>query len=294
MPTRRTTIAALVGSACGPVLARSGRPLVQGVVWQPSESSVSPDGRWNLLGATTLLVQWTHVDGISFVPGIGSKQVPSLPDWARIAARPWAREVILGLAGHFDAHAARANLEALAQVSRRLAGDLRERFATDMRGAHLNVVGWYFPVEVDPTWPDPARMRQALAALPRPLWISVFDNSNIGPDEFSSWVARWLPRDVGVFFQDGVGLYKREPSVALRYFRSLEKVLGASRVRLIAEAFRVDPAPPQFRAAKPDELAPQLRTYVGCPMFLFEGPQYLPDHAVGELVTLLRAALPGS
>ncbi|HYF17574.1 MAG TPA: hypothetical protein VEA40_06865, partial [Ramlibacter sp.] len=140
----------------------------------------------------------------------------------------------------------------------------------------VNVAGWYFPVEVDPTWVDAAAMAGALAGLPRPLWISVYDNSNIGPEALASSLQRWLPRDVGVFFQDGVGVHAREARVAADYMRVLSERLGRERVRLIAEAFRPRTGG-GFRAATPEELRPQLAAYAGWPVYLFEtryvGPQ---------------------
>ena len=38
----------------------------------------------------------------------------------------------------------------------------------------------------------------ALDALPRPLWISVYDSANVGPYELAESLAAWLPKDVGV------------------------------------------------------------------------------------------------
>jgi hypothetical protein len=257
------------------------RQLAQGVVWQPSAHSTEPRGGWQRLGASELLVQWTQVDGVSFVPGQGGKASPNLPDWRAIAAQPWARRVILGLAGRFDAHEARASVKSLAQASQQLARSLADGGPVGFRPA-----GWYFPVEVDPTWRDvQQQLPPLLTALPRPLWISAFDNSNIGPGNFAEWAGRWLPRDVGIFFQDGVGLHMRQPDVALTYYRALVRQLGSARVRLIAEAFRPYEGT-QFRPAKPDELLPQLLAYRGVPVFLFEGPQYLSDPLVQEVLAL--------
>jgi hypothetical protein len=57
---------------------------------------------------TDLLVQWTAVDGMSFLPGTATlpksptaalEMSKHLPDWTRVGNEPWARNVIVGLAG---------------------------------------------------------------------------------------------------------------------------------------------------------------------------------------------------
>jgi hypothetical protein len=222
-------------------------------------------------------VQWSVVDDWAFIPGVeGIPTAPQLPDWTRIAKEPWAKEVILGLAGRFSEPEARSRMEDLAALSQRLA----------QLPTPLNVVGWYFPVEVDPTWADAARMAPLLAQLPRPLWVSVYDSTNVGANVLADWLTTWLPRDVGVFFQDGVGVHARNPSTARHYADVLSSRLGASRLRIIVEAFRPDPGG-GFRAASAAELVPQIAAYNGYELYLFDGPHYVSD----ELVTNLAAAL---
>jgi hypothetical protein len=247
-------------------------PPINGVVWQPDNATLEPRGDWQRLGATQLLVQWTAVDGQAFVEGAGLPVGERLPDWRRIAGEPWAREVILGLAGRFDEQAARSDITALAEVSSKLA----------QLPTPLNVVGWYFPVEIDPTWREAPQLAALLNKLPRPLWISVYDSANIGPRELAQGLATWLPADVGVFFQDGVGVHAREARVALRYADVLRGQLGTARVRIIAEAFRPKPGG-GFRPATPAELAPQLAMYAGYPIYLFDGPHYLGPDLVDAL-----------
>ena len=247
-------------------------PPVEGTVWQIDNETFVPKGDWDRLGAKRLLVQWTVVDGIAFREDTG---LPSgnMPDWKRIATEPWAREVILGLAGRFDEKSARAEIGPLAELSERLA-----KLPTP-----LNVVGYYFPVEIDPTWTEAPQLTALLNRLPRPLWISVYDSANVGPQELADGLTKWLPKDVGVFFQDGVGVHAREAWVARHYVTVLERALGKGRVRIIAEAFR----PQQgggFRPATIGELRPQLATYAGLPIYLFEGPRYVPPSLVDELV----------
>lgn len=247
-------------------------PTIEGVVWQIDNEHTEPRGDWERLGVRRLLVQWTVVDDLAFIPGTGLAPGAKMPDWQRIAAQPWAKEVIVGMAGRFDERGARGNLEALAQLSARIARN----------PPPVNVAGWYFPVEIDPTWMEAFRLRQLLAPLPRPLWISVYDSANVGPEELAQSLVEWLPPDVGVFFQDGVGVHAREAYVARHYANVLARRLGRERVRLIAEAFRPRPGG-GFRPATLEELKPQLATYEGFPIYLFEGPRYVPPAVVQGL-----------
>jgi hypothetical protein len=247
-------------------------PLVQGTVWQPDHSTVNPKGLWHQIGARQLLIQWSVVDATAFVSGAKVTAAEQLPDWDRIAKEPWAEQVILGLAGHFDENLSRKNYATLIELSQQLAS----------LPTPLHVVGWYFPVEVDPTWGDVTSMAKLLDRLPRPLWISVYDNLNRGPEALGDFIARWLPADVGIFFQDGVGVHARSAEVALDYANTLSARFGKNRVKIIAEAFR-----PQinggFRAATKDELMPQIRMYADHSVFLFDGPHYVSDALVDEL-----------
>jgi hypothetical protein len=254
-------------------------PPLAGIVWQPDSRTLDPRGNWQRAGVTELLVQWTAVDGMAFVQTGAMPAATPMPAWQRIAAEPWAREVILGLAGRFDEKAARADLSRLAADSAILA-----RLPTP-----LHVVGWYFPVEIDPTWLEAPSLAPLLATLPRPLWISVYDSANVGPDLLTQGLMKWLPPDVGVFFQDGVGVHAREARVARHYVDVMSARLGRERVRIIAEAFR-----PQsgggLRSATIQELAPQLASYAGYRIYLFEGPHYIADALVDQ-ITARQAAL---
>ncbi|KPW42383.1 Uncharacterized protein ALO59_02519 [Pseudomonas amygdali pv. mellea] len=248
-------------------LIQPNGPGIVGIVWQPDNATVGISGNWDKLGARQLLVQWTAVDDQSFIPGTQMTNVPVLPDWARIAKEPWAQEVILGLAGYFSENRSRDNIEQLAVLSTQLA-----KVKTP-----LNVTGWYFPAEVDPSWSRAKELPALLAKLPRPLWISVYDGANIGPAATADWLKTWLPDDIGVFFQDGVGVYARTAPVARTYADALRKRLGKNRVRIIVEAFR-----PQvgggFRPATAAELKPQIAAFDGYPLYLFDGPHYVtPD-----------------
>ena len=274
----KTSLAALLIGAVGLAvdalydLVQGTRPNIVGMVWQPDNATVGIQGDWQKLGVRELLVQWTAVDGQAFVPGSGMPEVPVLPDWTRIAKAPWAQDVIVGLAGSFSETRSRDNIEELATLSERLA-----KVKTP-----LNVTGWYFPAEVDPSWSRAKELPALLARLPRPLWISVYDGANIGPKATADWLKTWLPDDIGVFFQDGVGVYARTAPVARTYADALRKTLGKQRVKIIVEAFR-----PQlgggFRSATVDELRPQLAAYRGYPLYLFDGPHYVTPAMVDGL-----------
>lgn len=254
-------------------------PLVQGMVWQPDNATINPVGQWQRLGARQLLVQWTTVDNLAFVPGSDLYTLPVLPDWDRIAKEPWAQEVILGLAGRFDEKLARNELSKLVDTSAQLA----------LLPTPLNVVGWYFPVEIDPTWGQVMQLAKQLDRLPRPLWISVYDSANWGAEILADSLSQWLPPDVGVFFQDGVGIHARTAKVALHYADVLVARFGKHRVKLIAEAFR-----PQigggFRSASAEELLPQLAMYKNHSIYIFDGPHYVPDRLIDQLVQGKSAA----
>lgn len=282
-PQRRTLLAAGMGAALlyGCSAPASGEPgaLARGVVWQLDNDQFDPHGEWNRLGVTDLLVQWTAVDDISFLPvgdaqqRAGLQSADRLPDWTRIAGEPWARNVIVGLAGRFDETSARAQAARLVEQSKMLAA---------VRPA-VRIDGYYFPVEVDPTWQGAAALAPLLKALPKPVWISVYDNTNIGGTALAAWLDSWLPRDVGVFLQDGCGVYARGPAAAREYADALVARLGKQRVRIIAEAFR-PAAGGAFRPATAAELAPQLLAYRGFRTYLFDGPHYVSDRLVQELL----------
>lgn len=252
------------------LFACSNKPHADGIIWQPDNALTQPQGQWQTLGVKHLLVQWSVVDGLSFVETCGNR-IPKHPDWNAIANAPWATEIILGLAGRYNETDARNNLDVLFAQSKCIA----------TAPLPFTVKGWYFPVEIDPTWTDAPQLVPYLNQLPRPLWISVYDNSNIGPQALANWLAHWLPDDVGVFFQDGVGLYMREPKVAADYMATLQNTLGKQRVRLIAEAFRPD-AKGGFRAANPTELRVQLDHYTPYTTYLFES-RYVTDDVMKAL-----------
>ncbi|MFG1180639.1 alpha-amylase family protein [Xanthobacter versatilis] len=255
-------------------LGRAPR-LMEGIVWQVHGGLLDPRGDWNEIGARSLLVQWLVADGTAFVPlpDLGLPLIADAPNWSRIAREPWAQSIIAGLAGRFKEPDARRDVLALGALSARVA---RQRLP-------FTPSGFYFPVEADPTWTGVGQMASAIADIPRPLWVSAYDNSNVGAKAFADWVEGWLPRDVGLFFQDGVGVYSRSPEAARSYAQELSQRLGRGRFRLIAEAFR--PAGGDLlRAATVAELLPQLRAYAGFEVFVFDGPHYVDRLLVRKLL----------
>lgn len=246
---------------------------VEGIVWQPDAQTSRPEGEWQDIGARSLLLQWVVVDGSTFLPDAPWPQVTPETDWDRVSREPWAGQVIVGLAGRFQEVEARAQVEELASVSRLIPPRIP---------SSINVQGWYFPVEADPSWGDVHRLGRALDGLPRPLWVSVYDKTNMGGPEFVKWLQTWLPDDVGVLFQDGVGEHIRNARTASKYTQALESALGKDRVILIAEAFRPGEAG-GFRAATADELRSQLNQYADHSVYVFDGPHYVGAEAVADL-----------
>ena len=246
--------------------------MADGILWQIDDKTIDLQGNWDRMGARTLLIQWSALNDVSFIEGGPWPLAERLPDWQSIARQPWAKEVILGLAGRSDENAARADFPNLVEVSERLA-----RLPTP-----LNVVGWYFPVEIDSSWQGARQLGPLLSRLPRPLWLSLYDSANVGAETLTQWLDEWLPPDVGIFFQDGVGVHARTAEVARQHADVLIRSLGKSRVRMIAEAFRPESGG-GFRPATAAELSVQLQIYEGLPVYLFDGPHYLSERLVNEL-----------
>jgi len=273
---RRLLKAGLAAFSLGLPLRAGARalPQVAGVVWQLHGNTPQAEGSWHRLGARELIVQWMAVDGMAYVPGTGMTEAARMPDWQRIARQPWAERVIVGLSGRFDEQTTRRSLDAMLAESLRIA---RLRFP-------FRVSGWYFPAEVDPNWHDaPRALPPVLARLPRPLWITIYDTDDIGAERYADWIASFVPADVQVLFQDSVGVGTRTPAAARMYADAIARRLGKDRIAIEVEAFRTEAG--KFRPATAAELRAQLPAFDGYRTYLFDGPHYVPERVIEELLS---------
>lgn len=263
-------------------------PQAGGVVWQTLLSNVALRRQWDTLGVRRVLLQWIAVDGVSFIDN------PWLPTYNvklnlnEFVQNAWAEQVIVGLPGYFNETTAR---NSLAQM-----GDWAEKFGT--LSYPSRVAGFYFPVEIDPTWQT---AKQDLAPiwdkLPRPLYISAYYGNGIDGEAAAQWLADLLPQDVILMFQDGVGAFDFSLELARSRIRQLENHLGAHRVHVIAEAFRYnggwDGTPGEyFLPLEPGEYAERINAYsdlnAARRLWVFDAPNYMSS----KLIQQLNGAIP--
>lgn len=247
--------------------AQSIPPKIEGIFWQVDQIS-HPSGNWHLLGIDTFVTQWSIVDGHSFFKEIPTQQWEHQPKWNSIAEQPWAKKVILGLAGNYQEPIARENIDQL--------------FLQSQQVIHTKLpvqpAGYYFPVEADPSWHGIANLAHHVSEFKRPVWISIYSADRKSPF-LHYWLESWLPDNAQVFFQDGVGVGTRSPEEAALIYKNLKNEFGENRVVIILEAFRPKPDG-SFRAAYPWEIAKQLRAYAGQRIYIFDGPHYLDKASV--------------
>lgn len=251
--------------------AQAQQPLIEGVFWQPDTLTSDPSGIWDQIGADTFAVQWMVVDGYAWYQPAPFPPWASQPNWSRIVQAPWARKIIAGLPGSYSEPYARSQLNPLYSMAWQMA-NAPLPFTPD---------AYYFPVEADPSWTDIAAYGQQLQQLPRPLWVSAYAGER-QPANLVDWVNSWLPRDVGLFFQDGVGVGARTPSEARALADSLRASLGDTRFAIVLEAFRQQ-ADGSFRAAQAQEIVEQLKAYKGLRIYIFDGPHYVNDSTVKQI-----------
>lgn len=266
----------------------TGRPPAGGMLWQMLLNNVAVRRSWETLGVHKTLLQWIAVDGYSFVDN------PWLPtyniklDMNDLATYPWAKEIIVGLPGFFNEHTSRTSLPLMA--------DWAEKFGTLQYPS--NVKGFYFPVEIDPTWTTAIEdMRDIWPRLPRPLYISAYYGNNINGEVAAQWLAELLPPDVTLLFQDGVGAFGFELSLARERVHQLERHLGKERVHVICEVFRINPAwdgtdGTYFLKLSPNEYAARVSQYTKVNnegrLWLFDGPNYISS----DLIQRVNRAIP--
>lgn len=258
--------------AMAPALASAGQKLIEGVFWQPDRATHQPAGNWEKLGADTFVVQWLVTDHKAWYPSHRFAPWDTQPDWGRIRDEPWARHIIAGLSGHYAEQAARDNLAQVTTESQQVS---REPLP-------FKPSGYYFSVEADPSWINVCRMREALANLPRPLWISIYSHER-QPKRLDLWLKSWLPADVNVFFQDGVGIGTRTPAEARQIADQLVQQFGRKRVVMVMETFRKSAIGDGFRSGYPWEIIGQLKAYRGQRIYAFDGPHYLGNWTVKAL-----------
>ncbi len=242
--------------------ANTAAPKIEGIFWQVDQMS-QPSGNWQLLGVDTLVNQWSIVDGRSFFNEIPVQPWDVQPDWQHIGKQPWAKHVILGLAGIFQEPVARENIDQLYQQSRQI---IQAKLP-------VPVTSYYFPVEADPTWNGVHTLGQYIAQFKLPVWVSIYSAEPEAPF-LEYWLESWLPPNAKVFFQDGVGVGTRSPEEAAQIYGTLKEQFGEDRVVIILEAFRLK-KDGTFRAAYPWEISKQLKAYSGQRIFIFDGPHYL-------------------
>ena len=106
----------------------------------------------------------------------------------------------MGLAGIFQEPIARENIDQLYLQSQQIIN----------APLPIQVSGYYFPVEADPSWNGVANLAQYISQFQRPVWISIYSADRKAPF-LHHWLESWLPANANVFFQDGVGVGTRNP-----------------------------------------------------------------------------------
>lgn len=255
----RLALVMLVLLAAAGAWLRLSSPVVlaEGIFWQPDQQHLGPHGDWQQIGVESLVVQYGSVDERAWFANAYQQAYADVPDWKRIGGEPWARRIVMGLAGNFDEDASRQRVSDLARMSSLLA-----------QHTPLPASAYYFPVEADPSWKDVGTLGTALNTLPRPLWVSIYSRP-ITPQALAAWVLTWLPPDVGVMLQDGVGIGDRSPEQAQALFDALQRTLGPGRVIMVAETFHQD-AEGNLQSAPLSQLVRQLKTYRGDRVYLYD------------------------
>lgn len=235
------------------------QPLIRGVIWQPTLAYPQPRGQWQQVGANTLLVQWLVSNNRAWQDHLSMQTWNVHTDWARLRHAPWAQHLVLGLAGDYDLAQARTDWRRLTKQSRRI-----------VRHVAKPPQAWYASIEISPDWTNAGAIRGYLQAMPRPLLVSVYRANGLSPTQFAEWVQSWLPDGVSVLFQDGVGVGRSTPEIAVRYMQALIVTLGRQRVGIVVDAFqRAENG--EFESASLAQLRAQLLAYrsLRVPIYVF-------------------------
>ena len=215
------------------VLCSSDIRLIKGVIWQPTLDYSTPNGSWDKIGADTILVQWTLLEKKAWMNNLNHSVWTPSPDWSQIVSQPWAKKIIFGLSGDFNMQKAREDISYHMSTSFELSNSIKKLKISN------NIKGWYAPIEIDPSWHNTEKIVRYLEGMPRPIYISSFVGKFEDPKKYAKWVAKWLPKDGNLLFQDGVGTRALSQEESLLYINALVDELGHNRVSIILEAFDI-------------------------------------------------------
>ncbi len=237
-------------------------PVAQEIFWQPNNESLRPAGFWNQIGVHTLVVQWTITNKKAWCSIPNFPAWKSQPDWKRLSEEPWARQIVLGLAGDFQVPLARSQSTKLITESWKIVGQ-----------PPIKPTAWYAPAEVSPGWKNTKQIRAYLDSLPKPLWVSIYGTQKLHGKTLVRWVRSWLPHRVGLYYQDGVGEGWATPAEARRQVDTLKKALGKQRVRVIVEAYQ-ESASGKIEATSIWSVWHQLQVFHGNTVAIFSTQQF--------------------
>jgi hypothetical protein len=265
-------------------------PPAKGILWQTLANNIGTRRAWQKLGVSKVCFQWLAVDGYSFIDNPWLPTYSKKIDMADVTKQPWASELIVGLPGYFNEATARSSLDSLT--------DLGQKFGT--LGWSGNIGGFYFPVEIDPTWSaGPAGMAPYWSRLPRPLYVSAYYGYGVQPltpngitaKAAALWLYDFLPKDVNLMFQDGIGAFGYNFATVTERLDALYD-LFQDRLHVICEAntynedyVGVDGT--YFRPLTANEYRERLAFHSKWEqrnkLWLFDAPSYLTSNLIQKL-----------
>ncbi|KAF1055007.1 MAG: hypothetical protein GAK43_00542 [Stenotrophomonas maltophilia] len=209
-------------------------------------------------GVETLVVQWTRY---------GSDDFGGAQGWlaeALRAAQQAGLHLVLGL--HMDpAYYRRLDeldgpgLESYWQYQLGLSVRQQQRLRQDW---HLDVQGWYLPLELDDLHFLAAERRQVLqrqlrdfaGQLDAPLQLSAFASGRLAPTVYADWLQQIAGLGIQPWWQDGSGTGQLSATVRQAYASALPCGVG-----IVREAFRQTSAASQAFQAQPLANLPAAR-----------------------------------
>ena len=217
------------------------------------------------LGLSTVIVQWTVLDGIGFHPTrmFDSVRRPPLPAILRLAEEAGI-DVFVGLL-HDSQYWERIRqdpelVEVYLGRIRRQTAALVDELVPDLL-EYKSFRGWYIPQEIDDqSWQHPELQRLLFSFLAqlsaelreatptRPVALSGFTNAALDPQSFEDfWRDLFKETAVDiVLFQDGIGAGKLNLKELRVYFEALKRAVKARGRRLfpVVEIFEQKGGPP--------------------------------------------------